>query len=91
MLKHGEDAGHLVEVVLGLTETLLQFDAVKNQRDLHPLGVPVCAIRRGGYVRILNILLTRSRHIQASRLSDAISPDSVHFRVNLAEYCGKSV
>jgi len=28
--EHGENAGHLVEVVLGLAEALLQFDAIQN-------------------------------------------------------------
>ena len=54
--KYGKDTGHLDEVVFSLTETLLQFDTVQNQRDLYPLGVPVRAIRRGGYVRIVYVL-----------------------------------
>ena len=49
-------AGHLVEVVFSLTETLFELNAVQNQRDLYPLGVPVRAVRRGGYIRVINVL-----------------------------------
>jgi hypothetical protein len=54
-VKHSEDTGHLVEIILSLAETLLEFDAEENQRDLHPLGVPVRAVRRGGYVRVVSM------------------------------------
>jgi len=55
-IKHGEDLEHLVEVVFSVTETLLQFIAEQNQYNLRSLCVPVCAIRRGGYVGIVNVL-----------------------------------
>jgi len=55
-IKHGENARHLVEIVFSLTKTLFEFDAVQGQRDLYPLGVPVCAVRRGEYVRVINML-----------------------------------
>ena len=58
--EHGENAGHLVEVVLRLTETLLQFDAEQNQRDLYLFSVPVRAIRRGGYVWLVNVLFGKA-------------------------------
>ena len=54
--EHAEDPGHLVEIVLSLTEALFEFDGVQNQRDLHPLGVPARAVRRDGYVRLVNAL-----------------------------------
>jgi hypothetical protein len=55
-IKHSENTGYLVEVVFGLTETLLKFDTVQDQRDLYPLGVPIRAARRGGHVRIISVL-----------------------------------
>jgi len=56
-IEHVEDTGYLVEIVLSLAEALFQFDAVQNQRDLYPFGVPVRAIRRGGDVQLVNVLL----------------------------------
>jgi hypothetical protein len=63
-IKHGEDARHLVEVIFGLTATLFKLDAEQNQCDLRPLGGPVRAIRRGGYVRLINLLFGKvSAHL----------------------------
>ena len=56
VIKHGENAGHLVKIVFRLAETLFELDLVQNLRNLYPLGVPVRAVRRGGYVRIVNVL-----------------------------------
>ena len=89
-IKHSKNTGHLVEVVLGFTETLFEFDTVQDQRELSPLGVPVRA-GAAGTSGSSTCCLARFRHIQASHLSDAISPDSVYFWVNLAEYYSKSV
>jgi hypothetical protein len=42
-IKRGEDTGHLVEVVICLTEILLQFDTQNNQPGLNPLVYPLGA------------------------------------------------
>lgn len=85
-VKDSENTGHLVEVIFGLTETLLEFDAEQDLADLHPLGVPVGAVRRRGYVRVSTCCLAIFRHIHASRLSDPIPPDFAQFTVNVTEY-----
>ena len=54
--EHSKNTGHLVEVVLGLAEAFLKFDAVKNQDDLHPFDVPARVVRRSEYVRLVNVL-----------------------------------
>lgn len=74
-----KNSGHLVKVVFSVTETLFQFDAEQNQCDLCSLGVPVRAIRRGGYTRIVDVLFGKvSTHPRSpsERLRPAICTDT---------------
>ncbi len=75
--KYGEDAGHLVEGIFRLTETLFELDAVQNQRDLYPLGLPDRAVRSGGYVRVVNLLFGKVSTHPNKLLSDARLLDGV--------------
>jgi len=52
-IEYSKHTGHLVELVLSLTETLLRFCAEHNQHDLRLFSV---RIRRGGYVGNINVL-----------------------------------
>ena len=55
-IEYGETIGHFVEILFGLAKVFLKLNPKQNQADLHPLGVPAGAVRRSGYLWVVNVL-----------------------------------
>ena len=53
--KYIEDSRHLVEIILDLSERLVDLLFEQEQRDLRGLGVPVVAAGDAGYVWVLDV------------------------------------
>ena len=75
----------VVEPRFALSEAFVELSLYEDQRDLHPLGEPAVAVRRSGFVWLVNMRLARFLHCHISGRLDLISPDRVRFIVNFME------
>jgi len=62
-----ENSSRTIESDFGLAEAFVKFDVHEDQRDLDPLGVPVIAVRRSGYVRVIDVLLSKVLRLSRKR------------------------
>jgi hypothetical protein len=56
-IKFPMDGSGVIEPGFGLAEAFVKFRIQENQRDLNTLGESAVAVRRSGFVRIINVLL----------------------------------
>jgi hypothetical protein len=62
-----EDSGRIVESRFTLSEAFIEFNAHEYQRNLDPFGVSAVAVRRSGYVWIVNVLLGKVLTLSCKR------------------------
>ena len=55
-IEYGETIGHFVEILFGLATVFLKLNSKQNQADLDPRSVPAGAVRRSGYLWVVNVL-----------------------------------
>ena len=55
-IEYGETIGHFVEILFGLAKGFLKLNSKQNQADLDPRSVPAGAVRRSGYLWVVNVL-----------------------------------
>jgi len=84
-IKHSENTGHFVEVIFCLTKILSSLTRNRLNAVCAHSAYPSAPFGAAGTPGSLTCCLERSRHIQARRLSDAISPDGVQFLVSVTK------